>query len=194
MRQRRACYDFSMATNNELKAILDERGVKYAANANKDELEKLVKDSEPDETEEGNQSEEDSEEQEEGSGDEEGPEDGADEGEDLESDVDTADASGDVTKYGVYKGAACVAVFNVVNHGDDFIKIAKAKAKAIGGVARPYVDPKEPEPEKDVVNIVNRNGNLVRQFALSTHGKEYAKLAEDFVAKYGEKKGLHIQE
>lgn len=114
--------------------------------------------------------------------------------EEVESEVETEDASGDVTRYGVYKGSVLVAIYNSVNHGSDFVKLAKARAKKIDGEARPYVDPKEPVLEKTVVNIVNASGSLVRQFAKSTHGKDYEKLAADFVEKYGEKRGLKVQE
>lgn len=114
--------------------------------------------------------------------------------EEVDSEVETEDATGDVTRYGVYMGAGLVAVYNVVNHGPDFIKLAKARAEKIGGEARPYVDPKEPAVEKTVVNIVNASNSLVRQFAKSTHGKDYQKLAEDFLAKYGVKRGYRIQE
>lgn len=114
--------------------------------------------------------------------------------EEVESEVETEDATGDVTRYGVYKGSALVAVYNSVNHGPDFVKLAKARAKKIDGEARPYVDPKEPVLEKTVVNIVNASGSLVRQFAKSTHGKDYEKLAADFLEKYGEKRGLKVQE
>lgn len=103
------------------------------------------------------------------------------------------DASAEVTKYGVYRGDTCIAVFTKVNHGDDFIKIAKAKAKALNAVARPFVNPLEPEVEKTVVNLVNASNNLVRQFSLSVHGKDYVKLAEAYVEKYGAKQGIHIQ-
>ncbi len=113
--------------------------------------------------------------------------------EDVESEVETEDATGDVTRYGVYKGAGLVAIYNVVNHGPDFIKLAKARAKKIDGVAKPYVDPKQPAVEKTVVNIVNASNSLIRQFAKSTHGKDYEKLAADFVEKYGVKRGYRIQ-
>lgn len=113
--------------------------------------------------------------------------------EDVESEVETEDATGDVTRYGVYKGPSLVAVYNAVNHGPDFIKLAKARAKKIDGEARPYVDPKEPAVEKTVVNIVNASGSLVRQFAKSTHGKDYEKLANDFLEKYGERRGYRVQ-
>jgi len=116
------------------------------------------------------------------------------EDEEVDSEVETEDATGDVTRYGVYKGVNLVAVYNVVNHGPDFIKLAKARAKKIDGVAKPYVDPKQPVVEKTVVNIVNASGSLVRQFAKSTHGKDYEKLAADFLEKHGVKRGLRVQE
>ena len=172
-----------MATKDEIKAKLDKAGIEYPSNANKDELEALLPEEESEEGEDGDVEESEEGETEEG-----------EDGEDTETEEDFEDATGEVTKMGIYQGEALVAVYNVVNHGKDFVKLAKAKAKAIGGVAKPYVDPAEPEVEKTVVNIVNKSGSLVRQFALSSHGKDYAKLADAFVEKYGEKKGLHIQQ
>lgn len=121
-----------------------------------------------------------------------------DEEEEVESEVETEDATGEVTRYGVYRGGNCVAEFNIVNHGKDFIKLATAKAKQLSTEsvtyeARPFEDPAAVATEKTVVKIVNRSGNLVRQFAKSTHGDDYAKLADAFIKKHGEKKGLSIQ-
>lgn len=113
--------------------------------------------------------------------------------EELEAEVETTDSTGEVTEYGVYKGETCVATFTLENHGKDFVKLAKAKAKTIGAEARPYEDPVEAGKEKTVVNVVNASNNLVRQFALSTHGKDYVKLANAFIEKHGEKKGYKIQ-
>jgi len=113
--------------------------------------------------------------------------------EEVESEVETEDATGDVTRYGVYMGETAVAILTLENHGKDFKKIAEAKAKKMGGVAKPYLDPAKPAVEKTVVNIVNASGSLVRQFAKSTHGKDYEKLAADFLEKHGEKRGYKIK-
>lgn len=184
-----------MATKDELKGELDALGVEYPLNASKDELEALLADNqleEEAESEEDNQSDDEA--------DEGSEEEAESEEEDVETEVETEDATGETTRYGVYRGNSdnCVSVFTQENHGLDFKKLAEAKAKQLseGGIdheARPFVDPARPEPDKNVVNIVNKNNNLVRQFSLVTHGKDYRKFAEDFVAKYGEKKGLHIQ-
>lgn len=112
----------------------------------------------------------------------------------AEANVETEDATGDVTHYGVYKGPALVAVYNNVNHGDDFIKLAKARAKKIDGTAKPFVDPDEPVVDKDVVNIVNASGSVVRQYSLVAHGEDYKDLADAYLEKYGEKRGLKIAE
>lgn len=190
-----------MAKVPEIKKELDKLKVDYPAGATKPELEALLKKKkaekpEEEDKKEGEDSEEgkggeDSKEGEEGEGNE--GQDG-EEGKEGEDGEDFEDASGEVTKMGIYKGSALVSVFTKVNHGKDFVKLAKAKAKDIGGTAKPYVNPDEPEVEKTVVNIVNKSNNLVRQFALSTHGKDYEKLADAFIEKYGEKKGLHIQD
>lgn len=173
-----------MSKRDELKARCDELGIEYPKNATDEKLEALIA-----EAEAGS----DDEESEEGS-----EEEAADE---VETEVETEDATGEVTRYGVYRGNSnnCVAVYTQENHGLDFKKLAESKAKQLseGGIdheARPFVDPAQPEVDKNVVNIVNKNNNLVRQYTLVTHGKDYRKLAEAFVEKYGEKKGLHIQE
>lgn len=113
--------------------------------------------------------------------------------EEVEAEVETEDASGEVTKFAVYKGAVVVRVFNNVTHGKDFKKIAKAHAERIGGEAKAFVDKSDDEKETTIVDIVNKNGSLVRRFALSTHGKDYRKIAEAFVEKHGAKKGLVIK-
>lgn len=165
-----------MATKNQLKRELDALGIEYDAAASKEKLEALI----PTNKEESGEPE--SEEETETETEEE-----------LESEVKTVDATGDVTKYSVFKGQSLVKVYNHLTHGKNFIALAEAYAERIGGTARPYIDPEEEAREKTVVNVVNKNGNLVRQFALSTHGKDYVKLADTFVEKHGEKKGLHIQ-
>jgi hypothetical protein len=114
--------------------------------------------------------------------------------EEAESEVETEDASGKVTRYGVYLGENVVAIYNSVNHGKDFVKLAKARAERVGGEARPYADPSEPVLEKTVVNIVNASNSLIRQFSLSAHGKNYEKLAADYIEKYGLKRGYRVQE
>lgn len=171
-----------MATKDELKGELDALGVEYPAGATKDELEALLADNQPEEeteSEEDNQSEEEvSEEEVE---------------EEVESEEEFSDA-GEVTRYGVYKGDNCVAVFSLLNHGEDFKKLAEAKAKAMNLEARPFVDPGKPEVDKNTVRIVNKNGNAVREYSLKIHGKDYKKYAEAFVEKHGEKKGLKIAE
>lgn len=111
----------------------------------------------------------------------------------VESEVETEDATGEVTRYGVYIGETAVAILTLENHGKDFKKIAEAKAKAMGGKAKPYTDPAKPETEKTVVNVVNGSNSLVRQYSLSAHGKDYKKLAESFVEKHGVKRGLRIK-
>ena len=113
--------------------------------------------------------------------------------EEAVAEVETEDATGDVTRYGVYKGSSLVAVYNNVNHGDDFIKLAKARAEKIDGTAKPYVDPAEPVVDTDVVNIVNGSGSLVRQFSLAVHGKDYEDIANAYFEKHGEKRGLKIE-
>ena len=110
----------------------------------------------------------------------------------TEAEVETVDAAVDVTQVGIYKGEAVVRTFNVVTHGEDFREIAEAQAEKIGGEVRDYVDPTVAAIEKTAVKIVNQNGNLVRVFALSTHGKDYAELADAFITKHGESKGLKI--
>lgn len=191
-----------MSKKDDLKARLDELGVEYPSNATNDELEALIAEAEAatddseESEEETEESEEDAETEEEESEDDSEEEESEDEEEANEPEF--SDASADVTRYGVYRGDNCVAVFTQENHGDDFKEIAEAKAKKLseGGrehTARPFEDPAKPTPEKNVVVIVNKNGNEVRTFSQRVHGKEYKKLADDFVKKYGEKKGLHIK-
>lgn len=133
-------------------------------------------------TEGGDESEE--EESEEGSDDE-----------DEEEDDQFEDASQKTNKFAVYQGSRLVKIYNAITHGEDYQKIAKAHAKRLeGGEAKPFYEPKEDEPSKDTVRIVNASNSLVREFSLATHGKGYKDLANAFVEKHGVKRGYRIAE
>lgn len=101
----------------------------------------------------------------------------------------------EVTEYGVYSAVGeVVKIFNNVNHGKDFKKIAEAYAERNKLTAKPYVAPLTPEElETDVVHILTSNDQPVRSFSLVVHGKEYKKLAAQFVEKYGNKKGYKMK-
>ena len=101
----------------------------------------------------------------------------------------------EVTVYAVYSDkGALVKMFNNVNHGKDFKKLAEAYAERNNMVAKPYVAPLTPEElETDVVHILTSNDQPVRSFSLVVHGKEYKKLAAQFVEKYGNKKGYKVK-
>lgn len=179
-----------MATKDELKSELDALGVEYPANANKDELEKLLADNQPEEESEDEESED--EESEEETEDEETDEE-SEEDEESESEEEFEDAA-EVREYGVYRGNNLVTKYTLLNHGDDFVKLAKEKAKTIPGAeARPFVDPARPVIEKTSVAVVNQNGNEVRRYSKSVHGNDYLKLADAFIEKHGEKKGYRLQ-
>lgn len=101
----------------------------------------------------------------------------------------------EVTEYGVYNAAGeVVKIFNNVNHGKDFKKIAEAYAERNKMTAKPYVAPLTPEElETDVVHVVTSNDQPKRSFSLVVHGKDYKKIAAQFVEKYGIKKGYKIK-
>jgi len=116
------------------------------------------------------------------------------------SEVDLVSGRPEVTRYAVYQNNALVKVFNGVTHGKDFVKLAKAYAErtekknpGMVCVAKEFTDPAIKATDKNVVNVVNVNGNVSRTFSLSTHGKEYKALAADFVKKHGKKKGLKLE-
>lgn len=117
----------------------------------------------------------------------------------IVDEVEEVVASASTNKFGVYLNGRLVTVVNSVNHGKDYKKIAQAMADRLQEkqpeavvVAKAYEDPKEPEPEKDLIKIVNGSNSLVREFSRTNHGKDYAKLATDFLAKYGVKRGYRI--
>lgn len=136
-----------------------------------------------------------------GEGDDETVEDESEEGEDEEEDETFSDASEKSTKCAVYQRGRLIKIYNVVTHGDDYKKIAKAHAKRLTeadpanpGEAKDFFDPKTDEPSKDAVRIVNASNSLVREFSLATHGKNYRDLADAFIEKHGVKRGYRIAE
>jgi hypothetical protein len=128
---------------------------------------------------------------------EEESEEGSDDADNEEEDEDDQfeDASQKTNKFAVYQGGRLVKIYNAITHGEDYQKIAKAHAKRLeGGEAKPFYEPKEDEPSKDTVRIVNASNSLVREFSLATHGKGYKDLANAFVEKHGVKRGYRIAE
>lgn len=104
-------------------------------------------------------------------------------------------AEEEINFYGVYtKSGVLVKKYNPVQHGKDFIKLAKAFAERNEFVAKVFVEPLTPEEqETDVVHIVTSNGEKVRTYSLAVHGKDYEKLAAGFVDKYKNKKGYRVK-
>ena len=107
----------------------------------------------------------------------------------------------DYHKVGVYVNNALYKEFNSVNHGLEFEQLANAYAQRHADKnpgsrveVRPLIDITEETPERDVVKILNASNSLVRVFSKATHGDEYRDLANAFVAKYGEKRGLKAVE
>ena len=138
-----------------------------------------------DTTEGGDESEESEEEEE--------SEEGSDDEDEEDEDDQFEDASQKTNKFAVYQGSRLVKIYNAITHGEDYQKIAKAHAKRLeGGEAKPFYEPKEDEPSKDTVRIVNASNSLVREFSLATHGKGYKDLANAFVEKHGVKRGYRI--
>lgn len=101
----------------------------------------------------------------------------------------------ELTEYAVYDDRGnLVKMFNNVNHGKDFEKLAKAYAERTKMVAKPYVKPLTPEElETDVVHVVTSNDQPFRTFSLKIHGKDYKKIANAFIEKHGIKKGYKVK-
>lgn len=100
------------------------------------------------------------------------------------------------TKFAVYEGDKVVKIYDEVTHGADFAKIAKGYAERKGLTAKEYFPELElaEKIDPDTVTIVTTNNQVVRVFSLAAHGKGYEKLAEQFIAKYGERKGYKVKQ
>lgn len=119
--------------------------------------------------------------------------------EEVEEEIEEQDASATSTKFAVYQDGRLVKIFNSVTHGKDYKKIAKGLADRLQEktptstfTAKAFVDIQEPEPEKDVVRIVNASNSLIREYSLSAHGKDYEKIAHAFLEKHGVKRGYRV--
>lgn len=118
----------------------------------------------------------------------------AKEEESTKNNITAVDAS-EVENYGVYNGMHLVKTFNPNTHGENFKELAENFAKRKGGgyTVKEYVIPgDEPEYSKDSVVVYTRNKQVFRVYSLETHGKDYKKLAKQFVDKYAEKKGYQL--
>ncbi|UOF78911.1 hypothetical protein [Caudoviricetes sp.] len=119
--------------------------------------------------------------------------------EEVTDEVEEEDASAPVTKFAVYQDNRVVKIFNGVTHGADYKKIAKGLAERLQAKnptsqieAKAYFDKVDPEPDQNVVKIVNASNSLVREYSLATHGKDYAKIAAAFLEKHGAKRGYRV--
>lgn len=109
------------------------------------------------------------------------------------NEVSMKDATAKVEKVATYRGENIVSVYTLVNHGKDFKKIAEAHAERDGLDVKPVIDTPKPEEAKDTVVVVGPDGTQVmRTYSKEVHGKDYEKLAADFIEKHG-KKGFTIK-
>lgn len=102
----------------------------------------------------------------------------------------------EVSALGIYQGEKLIRVYSEELHGKDYQNLAKEYLSHNRGEARPYTPPPpapaEPKEETTVVNVFAPSGDLVRTYSLSGHGKDYKKLAEQFIEKFP-KRGYRLE-
>lgn len=117
----------------------------------------------------------------------------------VEEVIEETDAAMPVTKFAVYRNGVLFKIFNSITHGSDFKEIAKALAARLSeedgteAEAKPYIDEAEPEIDPNVSTVVNASNNVVREYSLAVHGKDYKKIAASYIEKHGEKRGYRLR-